>query len=114
MIEIGKTIIDTTVARVKELSLQAKQDPFKYRPLISLMIIQDLINWGENLEIPKNLLDYLVQYRDTLMIKHPDYFKQYVIHSSNYTNVNIHKDERQWQRVWDKRTWQGLPVGQIS
>lgn len=99
MVHINKTIINTVDKSIKETSLQAKDNEKVNKLLMSLIILQDLISWSGNLKQKVQLVGMLVKYQNALIARNPNCFKTYIIHSNDYTNVNIPDTEELWIRL---------------
>lgn len=105
MVHINKTIINTVEKSIKETSLQAKDNEKVNKLLMSLIILQDLISWSGNLKQKVQLVDMLVKYQNALIARNPNCFKTYIIHSNDYTNVNIPDSEELWIRLSGEKNY---------
>lgn len=105
MVHINKTIINTVDKSIKETSLQAKDNEKVNKLLMSLIILQDLISWSGNLKQKVQLVDMLVKYQNALIARNPNCFKTYIIHSNDYTNVNIPDTEELWIRLSGEKNY---------
>ena len=99
MVHIDKTVINTIDKSIKEISFQAKDNSRTNELLMSLIILQDLIRWSGNLEQKAQLVDIMVKYRNAIIARNPNCFKTHIIHSDDYTNVNIPDTEELWSRL---------------
>lgn len=105
MVHINKTIINTIDKSIKETSLQAKDNEKVNKLLMSLIILQDLISWSGNLKQKVQLVDMLVKYQNALITRNPNCFKTFIIHSNDYTNVNIPDTEELWIRLSGEKNY---------
>lgn len=108
MVHIDKTIINTVEKSIKETSLQAKDNEKVNKLLMSLIILQDLISWSDNLKQKAQLVDMLVKYQNAIIARNPDCFKTFIIHSNDYTNVNIPDTEELWIRLSGEKNYKIL------
>ena len=99
MVHIDKTVINTIDKSIKEISLQAKDNSRTNKLLMSLIILSDLIRWSGNLEQKAQFVDIMVKYRNAIIARNPNCFKTHIIHSDDYTNVNIPDTEELWPRL---------------
>lgn len=105
MVHIDKTVINTIDKSIKEISLQAKDNSRTNELLMSLIILQDLIRWSGNLEQKAQLVDMMVKYRNAIIARNPNCFKTHIIHSDDYTNVNIPDTEELWSRLTGEKNY---------
>lgn len=105
MVHIDKTIINTVEKSIKETSLQAKDNEKVNKLLMSLIILQDLISWSVNVKQKEQLVDMLVKYQNVIIARNPDCFKTFIIHSDDYTNVNIPDTEELWVRLSGEKNY---------
>lgn len=108
MVHIDKTIINTVEKSIKETSLQAKNNEKVNKLLMSLIILQDLISWSANLKQKAQLVDMLVKYQKAIIARNPDCFKTFILHSNDYTNVNIPDTEQLWIRLSGEKNYKIL------
>ena len=108
MVHIDETIINTVEKSIKETSLQAKDNEKVNKLLMSLVILQDLISWSVNLKQKAQLVDMLVKYQNAIITRNPDCFKTFIIHSNDYTNVNIPDTEELWIRLSGEKNYKIL------
>lgn len=108
MVHIDKTIINTVEKSIKETSLQAKDNEKVNKLLMSLIILQDLISWSVNLKQKAQLVDMLVKYQNAIIARNPDCFKTFILHSNDYTNVNIPDTEELWIRLSGEKDYKIL------
>lgn len=108
MIDLDKTILKTIEENIKMQAFQAKDDSNTRRLVLSLIILQDLMEWCESKEDDNRTYKIIrdLQYKlirnnyDSLNIV-KDYFSDEIL---AYRNVNTPQTRYTWQRVFDKGT----------
>lgn len=108
MIDLDKTILKTIEENIKMQAFQAKDDSNTRRLVLSLIILQDLMEWCESKEDDNRTYKIIrdLQYKlirnnyDALNIV-KDYFSDEIL---AYRNVNTPQTRYTWQRVFDKGT----------
>lgn len=108
MIDLDKTILKTIEENIKMQAFQAKDDSKTRRLVLSLIILQDLMEWCESKEDDNRTYKIIrdLQYKlirnnyDALNIV-KDYFSDEIL---AYRNVNTPQTRYTWQRVFDKGT----------
>ena len=105
MVNITKTLLDTLHKKFQMLSLQSINDTKGFKLILSVAILQDLIEWSENVGVSPQTISKLTKYRDSFIAKNPLCFTTSIDHSDRYTNVNIPDFEHVYQRVQDDPEW---------
>ena len=106
MIDLDKTILKTIEENIKMQAFQAKDDSNTRRLVLSLIILQDLMEWCESKEDDNRTYKIIrdLQYKlirnnyDSLNVV-KDYFSDEIL---AYRNVNTPQTRYTWQRVFDK------------
>lgn len=108
MIDLDKTILKTIEENIKMQAFQAKDDSNTRRLVLSLIILQDLMEWCESKEddnrtykIIRDLQYKLIRNNYDVLNIVKDYFSDEIL---AYRNVNTPQTRYTWQRVFDKGT----------
>ena len=57
------------------------------------------------MEQKAQLVDMMVKYRNAIIARNPNCFKTHIIHSDDYTNVNIPDTEELWSRLTEEENY---------
>lgn len=101
MIDIKKTIFSSIINKLNQLRFQAKDNPKEFRSILELIILDDVIEWTGNTQLPEGLLDKLMEKRIQLILCNSAFTPEYIDSETTYVNVNTPQTSSTWQRVWD-------------
>lgn len=80
-------------------------DPKGFRQLLSLIIVDDMIQWAEDLDDASATEANLVLLKEHLLRCYSDNLKLCYDYTSDsqrsYTNVNTQQGTYDWNRIWD-------------
>lgn len=117
MIDFYCTIKNNILDKIKKLSLQMQADPKGFRQLLSLIIVDDMIQWAEDLDDASATEANLVLLKEHLLRCYSDNLKLCYDYTSDsqrsYTNVNTPQGTYDWNRIWDTSGLDTMSSGEV-
>lgn len=118
MIDFRNTIIKSIESNIKKLSLQAIENKTQMWNILTLIIIDDLIEWSKSVvDASSKVTEQLVSLRNKLVRDYYEDLKICRYHNTPnefvYANVNTPQASHDWDRVWDNPNCHILTVNRI-
>lgn len=92
-------------------------DPKGFRQLLSLIIVDDMIQWAEDLDDASATEANLVLLKEHLLRCYSDNLKLCYDYTSDsqrsYTNVNTPQGTYDWNRIWDTSGLDTMSSGEV-
>lgn len=104
MIDINKTIYTNILDKLNYLRYQAVDNPKAFKALMSLVILDYMIYWADELGEPQCVIQKLIDKRHNILIHNSCINPVYADIATAYVNVNTPQSNDDWKRVWDIET----------
>lgn len=108
MLDVDKTIFSSVIDALGQLRYQAKDDPKRFKAILTLIIMNDMLEWAFGQTDNHCILEKLEDMRHRFILCNTAFKQEYTDNLSTYVNVNIPQTSATWKRVWDVAGREGV------
>lgn len=108
MLDVDKTIYSSVIDALGQLRYQAKDDPKRFKAILTLIIMNDMLEWAFGQTDNHCILEKLEDMRHRFILCNTAFKQEYTDNLSTYVNVNTPQTSATWKRVWDVAGREGV------
>lgn len=103
MLDVNTTIYKNIIDSIGKLRYQAKDDPKRFKAILELIMLDDMMEWAQGLDEPQEDIQKLFDKKINLILCNHTIIPEYLDYSAAYVNVNTPQTNSTWKRVWDAK-----------
>jgi hypothetical protein len=88
MLDVNKTIFSSVIDALGQLRYQAKDDPKRFKAILTLIIMNDMLEWAFGQTDNHCILEKLEDMRHRFILCNTAFKQEYTDNLSTYVNVN--------------------------